>query len=198
MVTHRVASAMSRHCSPGRPTRNRTPDPALAADRGLRPLRRNAARTKRPAATSAARSRAPMAWRRFLQMPGAWTVQGFAMFSVIEKSSGRWLGQAGPWQPEGWPGTEVGWSLPSRRLGQGLRDRGRAAAIDWAFDKLGWSEVIHSIDPGNAASQAVARRAGVAQSRSGRLPAPLRRATDRHLGPDRARNGAHAARRQRA
>src|SRR5690606_8710428 len=38
------------------------------------------------------------AWRRFLQMPGAWGVQGFAMFSVMEKSSGRWMGQAGPWQ----------------------------------------------------------------------------------------------------
>ena len=27
------------------------------------------------------------AWRRFLQMPGAWSVQGFGMFSVVEKSS---------------------------------------------------------------------------------------------------------------
>jgi RimJ/RimL family protein N-acetyltransferase len=34
----------------------------------------------------------PAAWRRFLQMPGAWAVQGFAMFSVIEKSSGQWVG----------------------------------------------------------------------------------------------------------
>ena len=31
------------------------------------------------------------AWRRFLQMPGAWMLQGFAMYSVVEKSSGRWL-----------------------------------------------------------------------------------------------------------
>ena len=51
------------------------------------------------------------AWRRFLQMPGAWAMQGFAMFSVVDKASGRWLGRAGPWQPEGWPGTEVGWSF---------------------------------------------------------------------------------------
>lgn len=36
------------------------------------------------------------AWRRFLQMPGAWLVQGFAMFSVIEKASGRWVGMTGP------------------------------------------------------------------------------------------------------
>src|SRR5262245_55908181 len=51
------------------------------------------------------------AWRKFLQMPGAWVLQGYAMFSVIEKHSGKWIGQLGPWQPEGWPGTEVGWAF---------------------------------------------------------------------------------------
>jgi hypothetical protein len=38
-------------------------------------------------------------------MAGAWAMQGFAMLSVIEKATGRWVGRAGPWQPEGWPGT---------------------------------------------------------------------------------------------
>ncbi len=67
----------------------------------------------------------PVAWRGFLTMAGAWAMQGFAMFSVIEKSSGRWIGRLGPWVPEGWPGTEVGWGLAARRMGQGLRDRRR-------------------------------------------------------------------------
>ena len=57
-----------------------------------------------------AQSRAA-AWRRFLQMPGAWALQGFAMFSVVEQSSGLWVGQCGPWRPEGWPGNEVGWTF---------------------------------------------------------------------------------------
>src|SRR5690606_29460251 len=48
------------------------------------------------------------AWRKFLQMPGAWAVQGFGMFAALDRETGEWLGQAGPWQPEGWPGTEVG------------------------------------------------------------------------------------------
>src|SRR5262249_5878461 len=51
------------------------------------------------------------AWRGFLSMAGAWMIQGFAMFSVIEKASGKWMGRLGPWVPEGWPGTEVGWGL---------------------------------------------------------------------------------------
>jgi len=29
------------------------------------------------------------AWRRFLQMPGAWSVQGFGMFSVVAEASGH-------------------------------------------------------------------------------------------------------------
>ena len=116
--------------------------------------------------------RAP-AWRKFLQMPGAWAIQGFAMFSVIEKSSGRWIGQLGPWQPEGWPGTEVGWAFDRSAWGKGYATEAGVAAIDWAFDKLGWSEVIHSISPKNVASQALARRLGSRNRGPGKLPPPL-------------------------
>ena len=31
------------------------------------------------------------AWRKFLQQPGAWLVQGFGMFSMIDRRSGLWL-----------------------------------------------------------------------------------------------------------
>jgi RimJ/RimL family protein N-acetyltransferase len=95
------------------------------------------------------------------------------MFSVIEKSSGRWVGRLGPWVPEGWPGTEVGWGLARAAWGKGYATEGATAAIDWAFDTLGWSEVIHCIAPDNAPSQAVARRLGSRPLRSTHLPAPF-------------------------
>ena len=113
------------------------------------------------------------AWRRFLQMPGAWLLQGFAMFSVIEKASGRWVGQAGPWQPDGWPGTEVGYAFHPDATGQGYATEACTAAMDWAFDALGWTDVIHSIAPGNAASIAVAQRLGSRYRGPAKLPAPL-------------------------
>lgn len=113
------------------------------------------------------------AWRRFLQMPGAWLLQGFAMFSLVEKSSGLWVGQAGPWQPEGWPGTEVGYALHPDAWGRGYATEACSAAMDWAFGALGWSEAIHSISPANAASQAVARRLGSRNRGPGTLPAPF-------------------------
>lgn len=114
-----------------------------------------------------------VAWRSFIASAGAWMIQGFSMFSVIEKASGQWVGRLGPWYPEGWPGTEVGWGLTRSAWGKGYAQEGAAAAIDWAFDQLGWSEVIHSIHPDNHASQVLARRFGSTLRGPGRLPAPF-------------------------
>lgn len=113
------------------------------------------------------------AWRRFLQMPGAWSVQGFAMFSVVDKSTGEWLGQAGPWQPEGWNGTEVGWALRRAAWGRGYVTEAATAAIDGAFTNLGWSEVIHNMPRDNTASIALAERLGSICRGTDRLPAPF-------------------------
>lgn len=114
----------------------------------------------------------PMAWRALAAMLGSWHLQGFAMFSVIEKSSGNWIGRIGPWQPEGWPGTEVGWSLFREHWGKGYASEAARATIDWAFDNLGWSEVIHTILPDNVASKGVAAKLGSRYLRMGRLPEP--------------------------
>lgn len=113
------------------------------------------------------------AWRGFLSMAGAWAMQGFAMFSVIEKSSGRWIGRVGPWVPDGWPGTEVGWGLAREGWGRGYAAEAAAATIDWAFDHLGWTDVIHCIDPDNRPSQALATRLGSRLRGPGQLPAPF-------------------------
>jgi RimJ/RimL family protein N-acetyltransferase len=113
------------------------------------------------------------AWRVMCTMTGAWTVAGFSMFSVIEKATGRWVGRLGPWRPLGWPGTEVGWGIVRDCWGRGYATEGAAAAIDWAFDALGWTEVIHCIDAANFNSQAVAKRLGSRVLRQAMLPPPL-------------------------
>lgn len=114
-----------------------------------------------------------VAWRGFLNVAGAWAIQGFGMFSVLDRQSGQWLGRIGPWQPEGWPGTEVGWGLLREVWGRGLAGEGAAAAMDWAFEVLGWQEVIHTIAPDNHASQAVARKLGSRLRGPGALPEPF-------------------------
>ncbi|MGK3931073.1 GNAT family N-acetyltransferase, partial [Enterococcus faecium] len=35
------------------------------------------------------------AWRTFCGFVGAWSVRGYAMFSVIERDSGAWVGRIG-------------------------------------------------------------------------------------------------------
>ena len=115
----------------------------------------------------------PTVWRGLATMVGAWAMNGFGMFSAFEKSSGQWVGRVGPWHPEGWPGTEVGWGILRRYWGRGYATEAAIAAIDWAFANLGWTEVIHTIAPDNPNSQAVARRRGSTLQRTAVLPAPF-------------------------
>ncbi len=113
------------------------------------------------------------AWRGFVAMAGSWALYGFGMFSIVEKSTGRWLGRAGPWRPDGWPGNEVGWGLVSDAVGQGYACEAAVAAIDWVFDTLAWDSVIHCIDENNERSSALARRLGSDFQRRATLPLPF-------------------------
>lgn len=113
------------------------------------------------------------AWRHWATLAGSWTLRGFGMFSLIERATGAWIGRVGPWQPEGWPGREVGWGVIRAAGGRGFALEAATAAIDWAFDTLDWPDVIHVIDPDNAPSIALARRLGSANLGPTRLPEPF-------------------------
>jgi len=99
-------------------------------------------------------------WRNAAIMAGHWALHGFGMFVVEEKSSGLFTGRVGPWIPPTWPGFEVGWGIAKEFRGKGYAVEAARAAIDWVFANFEIDQVIHSIDPENAASQAVARRLG--------------------------------------
>ena len=113
-----------------------------------------------------------VAWRGFMSMAGAWSLTGVAMFSLIERDTGLWLGRIGPWQPHDWPGTEVGWGLHPDAQGKGYGVEAATATIDYAFDVLGWTEVIHCIDPDNTPSQRLAERIGSRNLGPTRMPPP--------------------------
>ncbi|QSQ26800.1 GNAT family N-acetyltransferase [Pyxidicoccus parkwayensis] len=113
-----------------------------------------------------------MAFRAMSAMAGSWALQGFSMFSVLEKSTGQWVGRIGPWMPEGWPGTEVGWGLLRSAWGKGYATEAATAAIDWAFETLAWTRVIHCIAPENTPSAEVARRLGSTLIGPTKLPPP--------------------------
>jgi RimJ/RimL family protein N-acetyltransferase len=121
------------------------------------------------------------AWRSLAVMAGSWALLGYGMFSVIEKASGECIGRLGPWRPAGeeggWPGTEIGWGLTRSAWGKGYAIEGSAAAMDFAVDVLGWTDIIHTIDPENVGSQKVAIALGSKNRGPGKLPPPFSDAT---------------------
>ncbi len=134
----------------------------------------------------------PVAWRGFMTMAGAWHLRGVSMFSVLLKETNEWIGRVGPWQPEGWPGTEVGWGISRAFWKQGFATEAAAATIDWAFENLGWDDVVHTIDPRNHASIMVAQKLGASNRGRGRLPAPYENVTVDIWGQSREQWAAHS------
>ncbi|CAN5168439.1 hypothetical protein BH10PSE3_BH10PSE3_16640 [soil metagenome] len=77
-----------------------------------------------------------------------------------------------PWRPEGWPGNEIAWGLHPGFHGKGYAVEAATAALDWAVEVLGWTQVVHCIDPANAPSIKVAQRIGSRFLGPGRMPEP--------------------------
>ncbi|WP_209425519.1 GNAT family N-acetyltransferase [Pararhodobacter sp. SW119] len=102
-----------------------------------------------------------LAWRAFCAITGNWVQRGYAFFVIEERASGRAIGMAGPWCPEGWPEPEIGWQIwDPVDEGQGFAREAAEAARGFAYDVLGWPTAISLIVEDNARSQALARRLG--------------------------------------
>jgi len=99
-------------------------------------------------------------WRAMAAVIGHWEIRGYGFFSLEHKETGAWVGRAGPWYPEGWPQPEVGWTLSPDHRKKGYATEAGRAAIDYAFNTLGWQQVIHVILEGNAPSITLAEKLG--------------------------------------
>ena len=102
----------------------------------------------------------PMAWRNLAQMVGHWSLRGYGLWAAEERSSGALVGRIGFWNPDGWPGFELGWMLRRSFWGRGYATEGARAALRYAFTELRQPQVISLIRPENAASIRVAERLG--------------------------------------
>jgi RimJ/RimL family protein N-acetyltransferase len=102
----------------------------------------------------------PMAWRNLAMMIGHWSLRGYGLWAAEERSSGALVGRIGFWNPEGWPGFEIGWMLRRAFWGRGYATEGALIALKFAFTQLDQPQVISLIHPENAASIRVAQRLG--------------------------------------
>ena len=100
-----------------------------------------------------------VAWEMLASAAGMWALRDCGLFSVFEKSSGRWIGRVGPWKPEG-ATAEVGWAILRSAWGQGYAHESACAVIDWVIDSMGWTQINHCIGVDNAASIRLAEKLG--------------------------------------
>jgi RimJ/RimL family protein N-acetyltransferase len=100
------------------------------------------------------------AWRQMAMILGHWRLRGFGLWAVETRATGALLGRIGFFQPEGWPGFELGWMLRRDAWGQGYATEGARRALAHAFTAMGRQRVISLIYPANAASIRVAERLG--------------------------------------
>ena len=100
------------------------------------------------------------AWRDMARVLGHWQLRGYGLWAVEERQSHTLVGRIGCWNPEGWPGFEVGWMLRRQYWGHGYATEGATAALNYSFTVLKVPHVISLIYPDNKPSIRVAHRLG--------------------------------------
>jgi RimJ/RimL family protein N-acetyltransferase len=103
------------------------------------------------------------AFRSMCTLIGHATLRGYTHWALIERRSGLWVGRAGLWNPEGWPGPEVGWTLARSAWGKGYATEAARFALGYARERLKLSEVHCIVHPNNQRSLRVAERLGLTQ-----------------------------------
>jgi RimJ/RimL family protein N-acetyltransferase len=100
------------------------------------------------------------AWRQMALIIGHWHLRGYGLWAVEERDSGRLAGRLGFFNPEGWPGFEIGWVLRKDCWGRGYATEGGRRALLHAFTDMGKDHAISVIHPDNAPSIKVAKSLG--------------------------------------
>ena len=100
------------------------------------------------------------AWREIALFIGHRELRGWSQAAVVERAGGRLIGRGGLWEPEGWPGLEVGWVLARDAWGNGYASELGRAVRDHAFAALGAARLISVIHRDNARSIRVAEAIG--------------------------------------
>ncbi len=100
------------------------------------------------------------AWRQMATILGHWRLRGYGPWAVEERAGGNLVGRLGFFNPEGWPGFELGWVLAREHWGKGYATEGARRALAYAFAEMGREHVISVIHPDNVGSVRVAERLG--------------------------------------
>jgi RimJ/RimL family protein N-acetyltransferase len=106
------------------------------------------------------------AWNRILRYAGHWSLLGYGMFAVIEKASGRFIGETGIADfhrgigPDFDDVGEAAWVFSPEVHGRGYAWEAAEAAHRWFARQKGDIRTVCLIDPANGPSLALAARLG--------------------------------------
>jgi RimJ/RimL family protein N-acetyltransferase len=100
------------------------------------------------------------AWQQMAMFIGHWRLRGYGIWAVEERKSRNFVGRIGFFNPEGWPGFELGWVLGRKYWGKGYAREGARRALAYAFTEMAQEHVISLIHPDNHRSIRVAEQIG--------------------------------------
>lgn len=124
------------------------------------------------------------AWFDFTQMVATWVLRGHGAWTIETRDGARLLGfvligfEPGDNEPE------LGFMLLPETEGQGFAAEAAKAARTHAYDALGMTTLVSTIDPDNARSIALAERLGAARDAEAEAAYEGRIAVYRHPGPE--------------
>lgn len=105
-------------------------------------------------------------WARLLRYIGHWDMLGYGFWAVIEKATGRFIGEAGladfkrdiETPLNGYP--EIGWALMPDYHGKGYATEAVQALVDWGDVRFQGGRTVCLINPDNQPSIRVAEKSG--------------------------------------
>jgi RimJ/RimL family protein N-acetyltransferase len=121
-------------------------------------------------------------WRHFAMMIGHWTLRGYGNWAVEEKATGAFVGRVGFYNPEEWPGFELGWTLAREHWGRGFATEAARASVAFGFERLGLRSVVAVVEVGNERSMRVAEKLGMRATGHRAHPVTRRRLRVMRLG----------------
>jgi ribosomal-protein-alanine N-acetyltransferase len=86
---------------------------------------------------------------------------GFSLWAVVERASGRVVGDCGLQLLEGGPEVELGYRLAHEVRGRGLATEAGRACLIAGFDDLGLDRIVAVAQPENVASRRVMKKLGM-------------------------------------
>jgi RimJ/RimL family protein N-acetyltransferase len=127
------------------------------------------------------------AWREFASAVGLWRLRGYGAWSLEDRASGDYLGEAGIFHPAHFPEAEIGWTLVEHAEGRGVAYEAALAVRAYAYARAGLRTLVSYIAETNVRSIRLAERLGARLDPQARRPEDAPCLVFRHPGPEACR-----------